>query len=101
MPGFIQIVEFSTTRIDEVEVVAEQFRVGRAASGDTLATKATVTADREQPGRYFSIVEFDSYEAAMANSERPDTAEFAAKMAELCDGPPRFHNLDVRQIWEG
>jgi inactivated superfamily I helicase len=34
----------------------------------------------------------------MENSGRPETAEFAAKMAELCDGPVIFHNLDVK--WE-
>jgi hypothetical protein len=34
----------------------------------------------------------------MENSGRPETSEFAAKMAELCDGPVIFHNLDV--MWE-
>jgi hypothetical protein len=40
-------------------------------------------------------VEFPSYEEAMANSELPETAEFAARLMELCDGPPTFRNLDV------
>ena len=35
------------------------------------------------------------YEAAMENSNRPETAEFAAQLAQLCDGPPTFRNLDV------
>jgi hypothetical protein len=34
----------------------------------------------------------------MANSGQPATAEFAARLAKLCDGPPTFHNLDVRQV---
>ena len=31
----------------------------------------------------------------MENSNRPGTAEFAAQLAKLCDGPPTFRNLDV------
>jgi hypothetical protein len=50
---------------------------------------------RDNDGIYFNIVEFPSYEAAMENSNRPETAEFAAQLAKLCDGPATFHNLDV------
>jgi hypothetical protein len=46
------------------------------------------------------MVEFESYDAAMENSNRPDTGEYAARMAELCDGPPTFYNLDVVQSME-
>jgi hypothetical protein len=31
----------------------------------------------------------------MENSARPETAEFAERLATLCDGPPAFRNLDV------
>jgi hypothetical protein len=31
----------------------------------------------------------------MTNSDLPETGEFAARMAQLCDGPPTFRNLDV------
>ncbi|MDQ1304387.1 MAG: hypothetical protein QG671_214, partial [Actinomycetota bacterium] len=34
-------------------------------------------------------------EAAMANSLLPETGEFAATLAEVCDGPLGFRNLDV------
>ena len=27
----------------------------------------------------------------------PETSEFSAHMAKLCDGPPKFYNLDVWQ----
>jgi len=30
---------------------------------------------------------------------RPETAEFATKMAAPCDGPPTVHDLDVRNTW--
>jgi len=45
-------------------------------------------------------VEFPSYEAAMANSELPETAALSQKIAELCDGPITFRNLDVRSVEE-
>ena len=47
-----------------------------------------------------NIVEFDSYESAMENSQRPETQEFAAQFAQLCNEPPKFYNLHVDQVWE-
>jgi hypothetical protein len=45
------------------------------------------------------IVEFASYEEAMANSARPETDEMAKKMSALASGPTKFHNLDVRETF--
>ena len=59
------------------------------------ATRGVQARDRDRPNTYVQIVEFPSYEAAMANSQLPETAEVAARLAELCDGPPTFRNLDV------
>lgn len=94
MAGFVQIIEFQTSRIEEVEAMGRPARTG----GDTPATfgRVTATADRDGPGTYLMVVEFDSYESAMENSKRPETSDFAAKMAALCDGPPTFRNLDVQ-----
>jgi hypothetical protein len=36
----------------------------------------------------------------MQNSDRPETSAFAARMADLCDGPPTFYNLDIVQTWQ-
>ena len=38
---------------------------------------------------------FDSYEAAMENSNLPETSEFSEKQAALLDGPMTFQDLDV------
>ncbi len=101
MAGFVQIIEFQTSRIEEISALADEFRAEREAAGGGSAIRGTVTADRDRPGYYLNIVEFESADAAMANSERPETAKFAERMAELCDGPPRFYNLDVAMAWEG
>ncbi len=98
MAGFIQILEFDTSRIEEVEAMSEKMRGERGDS--LLARRATVTADRDRAGHYFVIVEFDSYEEAMTNSDDPVTGKYAEEMAKLLDGPPKFHNLDVRMVQE-
>jgi hypothetical protein len=101
MAGFVQVIEYRTSRIDEIQALAEQFRSSMPADVTAAAPrKITVTADRDREGYYVTIAEFDSYETAMENSKRPETTEFAARLAELCDGPPRFYNLDVIQSWE-
>lgn len=95
MAGFVQIVEFKTSRIDEIKALIDERRP-QMEDGST-ALRLTATADRDRPGYYLTIIEFDSYESAMENSNRPETSEFSAQMAKLCDGPPTFYNLDVWQ----
>ncbi|HEX4103826.1 MAG: hypothetical protein WAN20_11630 [Pseudonocardiaceae bacterium] len=97
MAGFVQIVEFKTSRIDEVQDLIDE-RQPQMEDGSTVR-RLIATADRDRPGYYLTIIEFDSYEAAMENSNRPETSEFSAAMGKLCDGPPKFYNLDVWQTW--
>ena len=92
MTGFVQIIDFTTSRIDEIRAMNDAWRQEHPEMGPQ---RITVTADRDRPGTYCSIVEFSSYEEAMRNSEDPTTGEWAAKMDALCDGPPVFRNLDV------
>ena len=96
MARFVQIIEFQTSRIEEIEQLGRPSRT----EGTTAPTfrRIMATADRDRPGTYLTIVEFDSYESAMENSNRPETSEFAAQMAALCDGPPVFRNLDL--MWK-
>jgi quinol monooxygenase YgiN len=91
--SFIQIIEYRTSRIDEIVALMDEWLA--QTEGKRTATRSTQAQDRENPGAYVQIVEFPSYEAAMENSDRPETGEFAAKMAALCDGPPTFRNFDV------
>lgn len=96
MAGFVQIIEFTTSRPDEVKALGEEYRAGRMASGERVpVVRGTITADRDRPNTYLNIVEFASHEDAMENSANPATQQFSQKMMALCDGPPRFLNLDV------
>ena len=93
MAAFVQIIEFKTSRFDELEALAEQYDLN---SGDNTARKVTIAEDRDNPGTFYNVVEFDSYESAMKNSQRPEVGQFAEAMQKICDGPPKFYNLDVR-----
>jgi len=96
MSGFVQVIEFKTSRIDELQQLVDEMGSDRDQGG---ALRGTLTQDRDRPGWYLTIVEFDSYESAMSNSNRPEVSAFAGKMAALCEEPPRFYNLDIRQTW--
>ncbi|MBK1788695.1 hypothetical protein [Prauserella cavernicola] len=90
---FVQLIEFKTTRYNEMNSLIDGWL--RETEGKRTAAHAVMTQDRDHPGTYLEIVEFPSYDEAMANSNLPETSKFAEKMSALCDGPPVFHNLDV------
>jgi quinol monooxygenase YgiN len=93
---FIQIIEFTTTRLDEVEALMDEWV--KRTEGKRKAHRGTVTADRDQADTFVQIVEFPSYDDAMSNSSLPETSDFAEQIAKLCDGPLKFRNLDVRRV---
>jgi hypothetical protein len=91
--AFIQLIEYKTSRIDEFNAALDAWL--EKTKGRRAATRGAQTRDRDAANTYVQIVEFPSYEEAMANSKLPETSEFAAQLAKLCDGPPTFRNLDV------
>jgi hypothetical protein len=91
--AFIQLIEFKTTRLEEGTPHVEAWE--KATEGKRTAQRAVLCRDRSDPNRYVNIVFFDSYEAAMENSNMPETQELAQKLAELSDGAPTFYDLDV------
>lgn len=96
--AFVQVVEFTTSRGDEIRTLVNDYR--ESSQGDRPSARATVCRDREDPTRYAVIVRFPSYEEAMENSARPETAAMAEAIGKLCDGPPSFRNLDVIEEFE-
>ena len=91
--SFIQIIEFTTSRADDLNALLDEWL--ERTQGKRTASRGVQCRDRDGTNRYVQIVEFPSYEAAMANSELPETTELAARLADLCDEPPTFRNLDV------
>lgn len=91
--GFVQIIEFHTSKIDDMVAVGNEWE--RAAGEGRRVRRRVLCEDRDNPGRYFNVVFFDSYEDAMKNSDLPATQEFSTKMMGFADGPPTFYNLNV------
>jgi hypothetical protein len=99
MAGFVQIIEIQTSRIGDVEAIGQQVQRRLDDGSSSSPKRALFTEDRDRPGYYLNIVEFESYEAAMENSNRPEVSEFASQLGNLCDTTPKFYNLDVRETW--
>jgi len=91
--AFIQIIEYKTRRTDELDAALDAWL--EKTKGKRAASRGSQCRDRDAADTYVQIIEFPSYDAAMANSNLPETGEFAAQLAKLCDGPPTFRNLDV------
>lgn len=91
--AFVQIIQYRTSKIDEMRKVGDEWEA--AVGGSGTAQRVLVCADRDNDGQYFTFAFFDSYDAAMENSNHPTTQEFATRMMGFADGPPTFFNLDV------
>jgi hypothetical protein len=88
---FIQIIQGTCTRQDELRAMAEGWRndLSRGAVGWLGGTYGFTDDDH-----FIGVVRFESREAAMQNSARPEQAEWATKMMSLMDGPVEFHDCD-------
>ena len=96
---FIQMIQGPCTRQDEAHQLLDEWR-------RDLAPNATGwlggTYGFTDDGQLIGVVRFESREAAMANSDRPEQGEWAAKMAEVMDGPMEFHDCDdVTLLFDG
>jgi hypothetical protein len=91
--SFVQIIEFKTHDIEPMRANADNWE--KATEGKRMATRRILTRDHNDPDKYYALVFFDSYEAAMKNSNLPETQAFAKAQANLADSPPQFRNLDV------
>ncbi|MET8522261.1 hypothetical protein [Nocardioides sp. NPDC004968] len=96
---FIQMIQGPCTRQDEARQLLDEWRrdLAPGATGWLGGTNG-FTDD----GQLIGVVRFESREAAMANSDRPEQGEWAAKMAEVMDGPMEFHDCDdVTLLFDG
>jgi hypothetical protein len=90
---FVQIIEYRSSKLAEIQAVADEWQ--SATEGKRKALRSVLCQDRDEPGRYFNVVFFDSHEAAMENSALPETDALSKKMMGFADGPATFYNLDV------
>ncbi len=91
--AFMQIIEFRTSDMEPARQVDDDW--WRATEGKRTVRREVLARDRSDPGRYFAVVFFDSYEAAMENSRLPETQAAAEQYAKMSDSPPVFYDLDI------
>jgi hypothetical protein len=96
---FVQIIDFETERMDEMRELIQEAEK-RAAGRSGGPTHRMVLQDRSRSNRYLVVIEFESYEDAMRNSNDPETTKMAEKLAALCTRPPSFTDCDVREMSE-
>ena len=93
-PGsFVQLIEFDTGRIGEWDAIVERW--ASAIGAQRTVRWSILGTDRDRPGHRVALVEFPGYAEAMSNSGHPATATFLKELQAICDGEPRFRNLDV------
>jgi quinol monooxygenase YgiN len=90
---FIQLIDYETDRAAEID------QAMRASMDQNLGGMGFVrleqTQDRDNPRHFVTIVEFQSYDAAMSNNGRPETDKMARELAAMCTRGPTYRNLDV------
>ncbi|WP_405711891.1 ester cyclase [Streptomyces xanthophaeus] len=90
---FVQVIDYETMRFDEMNALIDRW--AEQSSGKRTATHTMIGQDREARNHYVDMVEFASYEDAMRNSQLPETDRMFQEMVALCEGMPKFMNLDV------
>jgi quinol monooxygenase YgiN len=91
---FIQTISFSTSRMDEMQKLMERWDQDRSEPAPGFRG-LKILKDRDSENAYMVLAEFENYELAMENSNRPETDAFAKEMGELTDGPMTYGNYDV------
>ena len=88
---FIQIMQGKCTRQDELRALTDEWirDLSPGATGWLGGTYGFTDDDL-----FIGVIRFESRDAAMANSERPEQGEFAERMGALMDGPVEFHDSD-------
>ncbi|KRF34153.1 hypothetical protein [Nocardioides sp. Soil805] len=88
---FIQVIQGSCTRQDEVHEMLDEWRrdLSPGATGWLGGTYGFTDDDQ-----LLAVVRFESRDAAMANSTRPEQGAWAERFTSLMDGPLEFHDCD-------
>jgi hypothetical protein len=93
---YLQILEIQTSRLPEIQKLADDW--AHQTEGRRTALRTVTTQDLDRPYTYLLLVEFPDRQSAMANSDLPETGAFAQQLRTLCDGDIRYLNLDVVDV---
>ncbi|MDO0932288.1 hypothetical protein QQY66_11540 [Streptomyces sp. DG2A-72] len=96
---FVQIIGFETERLEEMEQQLQEFAQRNAGKAGG-PTHRMLLKDRDNPRRYLAVLEFDSYDDAMRNSEDPETTKLAEQLGALSIGERTYTDCDVLDMRE-
>lgn len=88
---FIQVVQGPCSKQDEVHQLLDEWRRDLAPGATGWLGGTYGFTDDDQ---LLAVVRFESREAAMANSDRPEQGAWAERLTALMDGPLEFHDCD-------
>ncbi|MFF1307423.1 hypothetical protein [Streptomyces sp. NPDC058307] len=96
---FVQIIGFETERLEEMRQVLQE--AGQRNAGRTGGpTHSMLLKDRDKPNHYLAVLEFNSYDEAMRNSDDPETTKLAEQVGALSIGERVYTNCDVLESGE-
>ncbi|MFC8429839.1 hypothetical protein [Streptomyces sp. NPDC057253] len=96
---FVQIIGFETERLDEMRQLMQE--AGQRNEGSTGGpTHRMLLKDRDKPNHYLAVIEFESYDEAMRNSDAPETGKLAEQLGALTIGERVYTNCDVLESGE-
>ncbi|MFL5996934.1 MAG: hypothetical protein ACJ736_21955 [Streptomyces sp.] len=96
---FVQIIGFETERLEEMQQLLQEAGE-RNAGGAGGPTHRMLLKDRDKPHHYLALIEFDSYDEAMRNSDDPETGKLAEQLGALSIGERVYINCDVLESGE-
>ncbi|MCE3552202.1 DUF1059 domain-containing protein [Pseudonocardia sp. RS11V-5] len=94
--SFVQVIDFTSDDVGPFEELEAEWLEG--INDARTAAWSVMTADRDEPGRYYLLVGFPDHEAAMRNSKHPATQRIAEKMSAMASNEPTFRNLDATRV---
>jgi hypothetical protein len=89
----LQAIEFKTSKIEEIEALVRKTRDERGP-----VIRGTITACRNQPGTYLTLVELPAGDAQPGSEASPETGRLVADMSRLCDEPPKLYSLGLPSL---
>ena len=88
---FIQIIQGKCTRQEDARALADRWQRDLAPGAIGYLGGTYGFTDE---GELVAVIRFESRDAAMANSARPEQGMWWAEMEKVFDGPVEFHDCD-------
>ena len=93
MSSFIQLIDYHTDQPQAVDDLLSGWIA--ASAGKRTARRTRVCQDVNNPAHYVEILEFDSEQDALTNSQLPETNAVHEQFTALCTAGPNFTDLSV------